>query len=70
VTLWLTEDRFFDRISDTFKEDKWSPIVRQIRTLWYQCAQHTGNVEAAAKLLLEMMSPSMSLRYACLDTQD
>lgn len=36
----------------------WSPIVRQIRGLWYKCAQSSGNVETAAKLLLEMMSPS------------
>jgi hypothetical protein len=32
--------------------------VRQIRGLWYKCAQSSGNVETAAKLLLEMMSPS------------
>lgn len=48
---------FFDRISQTFKRDKWSPIVRQIRSLWYECAQRTGNVETAAQILLEMMSP-------------
>jgi hypothetical protein len=49
--------RFFERISATFKKDKWSPIVRQIRTLWYECAQVTGNVEMAARLLVEMMCP-------------
>ncbi|WWC90065.1 uncharacterized protein L201_004998 [Kwoniella dendrophila CBS 6074] len=49
--------RFFDRISQGFKRERWSPIVRQIRKLWYQCAQQTGNVETAARLLVEMMSP-------------
>ena len=53
-------DSFFARISPTFKEDRWSPIVRQIRKLWYECAQITGSVEVAARLLLEMMSPSAS----------
>ncbi|ORY33796.1 Foie gras liver health family 1-domain-containing protein [Naematelia encephala] len=49
--------RFFGRISSSFKHDRWTPIVRQIRGLWYECAQRTGNVESAARLLLEMMSP-------------
>nr|XP_018263872.1 uncharacterized protein I303_03747 [Kwoniella dejecticola CBS 10117]OBR86030.1 hypothetical protein I303_03747 [Kwoniella dejecticola CBS 10117] len=49
--------RFFDRISLGFKRERWSPIVRQIRKLWYECAQQTGNVESAARLLIEMMSP-------------
>ncbi|WWC69487.1 uncharacterized protein I206_103428 [Kwoniella pini CBS 10737] len=49
--------RFFDRISHGFKRERWSPIVKQIRRLWYECAQQTGNVESAARLLVEMMSP-------------
>ncbi|WVW83128.1 hypothetical protein I302_105146 [Kwoniella bestiolae CBS 10118] len=49
--------RFFDRISQGFKREGWSPIVIQIRKLWYECAQQTGNVESAARLLVDMMSP-------------
>ncbi|WVQ98716.1 hypothetical protein IAU59_005847 [Kwoniella sp. CBS 9459] len=49
--------RFFDRISQGFRRERWSPIVRQIRELWYECAQQTGSVETAARLLLEMMCP-------------
>ncbi|KAK8869844.1 hypothetical protein IAR55_000412 [Kwoniella newhampshirensis] len=49
--------RFFDRISQSFKRDRWTPIVRQIRQLWYECAQRTGNVESAARLSIEMMCP-------------
>ncbi|WVQ77984.1 hypothetical protein IAT38_000065 [Cryptococcus sp. DSM 104549] len=49
--------RFFDRISQSFKRERWSPIVRQIRKLWYECAQRTGNVESAARLLVETMCP-------------
>ncbi|WVR05238.1 hypothetical protein IAU60_002250 [Kwoniella sp. DSM 27419] len=50
--------RFFDRISLGFKRERWSQIVRQIRKLWYECAQRTGNVETAARLLVEMMCPN------------
>ncbi|WVF72135.1 hypothetical protein IAT40_006947 [Kwoniella sp. CBS 6097] len=49
--------RFFDRISQGFRRERWSPIVRQIRKLWYECAQQTGSVETAARLLVEMMCP-------------
>ncbi|KAL7423964.1 hypothetical protein Q5752_001549 [Cryptotrichosporon argae] len=49
--------RFFERISQTFKRDKWAPIVREIRSMWYDCAQRTGSVETAARLLVEMMAP-------------
>ncbi|OCF45455.1 hypothetical protein I317_00702 [Kwoniella heveanensis CBS 569] len=49
--------RFFDRISQGFRRERWSPIVRQIRELWYECAQQTGSVETAARLLVEMMCP-------------
>lgn len=49
--------RFFERIADTFKRNRWSPIVRQIRSLWYECAQKTGQVESAVTLLIEMMCP-------------
>lgn len=47
--------RFFDRIAKTYQREKWDPIVANIRTLWYECAQRTGAVEVAARLLLEMM---------------
>ncbi|WRT67104.1 uncharacterized protein IL334_004070 [Kwoniella shivajii] len=53
--------RFFDRISLGFKRERWSPIVRQIRKLWYECAQQTGNVESAARLLVEMMCPDSGI---------
>ena len=58
LLLTRADCRFFERISTTFKKDKWSPIVRQIRSLWYHCAQVTGNVEMAARLLVEMMCPA------------
>ncbi|KAK4688106.1 trafficking protein particle complex subunit 11, partial [Tremellales sp. Uapishka_1] len=48
--------RFFDRISSSFKRERWQPIVKQIRALWYECAQKTGDMEIAARLLVEMMS--------------
>jgi hypothetical protein len=57
IPSYQADCRFFERISPTFKKDKWSPIVRQIRSLWYECAQVTGSVETAARLLMEMMCP-------------
>lgn len=56
-------DSFFDRISQSFKRDKWQPIVREIRKMWYTCAQQTGTVEIAARLLVEMMGSGMSAGY-------
>lgn len=32
-------------------------MVRQLRAIEYECAQATGNVETAARLLIEMMAP-------------
>jgi hypothetical protein len=34
-------ERFFERISTTFQRERWAPIVRQIRKLWYECAQRS-----------------------------
>lgn len=48
---------FFERISQTFERERWTPIVRQIRKLWYECTQRTGHVDSAARLLVEMMCP-------------
>jgi hypothetical protein len=48
---------FFDRVSQSFKREQWPPIVREIRTLWYECTQRTGSVESAVRLLVEMMCP-------------
>lgn len=32
--------------------------------MWYECAQHTGSVEVAYKLLLEMMCPGSGFEGA------
>jgi hypothetical protein len=52
---WEMAMRFFDRIAKTYQRERWDPIVANIRSLWYECAQRTGAVEVAARLLLETM---------------
>ncbi|WVO12852.1 hypothetical protein L204_100460 [Cryptococcus depauperatus] len=47
--------RFFDRISTSFKKDKWTEIVKTIKALWYKCSKETGDIEEVCKLSLEMM---------------
>ncbi len=49
--------RFFERISKNYKREHWDPITWSIRDTWYKCAQRTGSVETAVRLLLQMMSP-------------
>ena len=51
---------FFERISPNFKLEKWDPVVKQIRELWYEAAQRTGDVESAATMLIEKMCPGQS----------
>ncbi|ORX39862.1 Foie gras liver health family 1-domain-containing protein [Kockovaella imperatae] len=50
--------KYFDELS---LQDQWEPIVKQTRALWYESAQRTGNVEAAARLLIEMICPGSGL---------
>lgn len=53
--------RYFETIAQSFTSDGFEPLVCQIRLLWFQCAQQTGEVEIAARLLLEMLSPESGL---------
>ncbi|KAJ9121480.1 hypothetical protein QFC22_002096 [Naganishia vaughanmartiniae] len=48
---------FLRKIAHVYEEERWNPIVWSIRSLWYDCAQRTGTVDDAARLLLEMMAP-------------
>ncbi|KAJ9095965.1 hypothetical protein QFC21_005327 [Naganishia friedmannii] len=48
---------FLRKIAHVYEEERWNPIVWSIRSLWYNCAQRTGSVDDAARLLLEMMAP-------------
>ncbi|OWZ51735.1 hypothetical protein C351_03530 [Cryptococcus neoformans c8] len=47
--------RFFDRISHSFKNEKWTELVQGIRKMWYESAKAAGSVDGVGKLLLEMM---------------
>lgn len=51
--------RFFDRISHSFKNEKWTELVQGIRKMWYESAKAAGSVEGVGKLLLEMMCAGM-----------
>lgn len=51
--------RFFDRISHSFKNEKWTELVQGIRKMWYESAKAAGSVDGVGKLLLEMMCAGM-----------
>ena len=53
--------RFFERMMKSFKREQWGPIVWEIDNLWYDCAQRTGEVETAARLLFDLMSSGKPL---------
>jgi hypothetical protein len=57
VNAHVCDRRFFERISKNYQRECWDPIIWSVRDTWYDCAQRTGSVETAVRLLLQMMSP-------------
>lgn len=51
----LIESRFFERIAKTYRREQWDVVLRPLLSIWYSCAQQTGNVELSVQLLLEML---------------
>ena len=49
------ESRFFERIAKTYRRERWDMVLRPLLSVWYSCAQQTGNVELSVRLLLEML---------------
>ena len=47
--------RFFERIAKTYRKEQWDVVLRPLLSIWYSCAQQTGNVELSVRLLLEML---------------
>lgn len=50
---WSMGAKFFERMSRSFKRERWVPILDEVQTLWLECAQRSGDVETAVRLLLE-----------------
>jgi hypothetical protein len=48
--------RFFDRISKTYRRERWDPISSRIRELWLDCAKREGKHEDVVRILLEMIA--------------
>lgn len=48
--------RFFDRISKTYKKERWDPISERIRELWLDCAKKEGRNDEVVRILIEMIS--------------
>ncbi|TXT06086.1 hypothetical protein VHUM_03559 [Vanrija humicola] len=46
--------RYLNIISDKFAQEGWKPVLGEIRPIWYECAKQTGDVETAAKLLVDI----------------
>lgn len=47
--------RFFDRISKTYRREKWGTISDRIRELWIDCARKEGKKEEVVRVLVEMI---------------
>jgi len=47
--------RFFERIAKTYRKEQWGVVLRPLLSVWYSCAQQTGNMELSVQLLLEML---------------
>lgn len=48
-------------LAERFEQSAWRPIQAQLRTVWYECAQATGDVETAVRLLADMIAPGDGL---------
>lgn len=48
--------RYLNIISGKFAQEGWKPVLHEIRTIWYECAKRTGDVETAARLLVEILA--------------
>ncbi|KAI0034857.1 Gryzun, putative trafficking through golgi-domain-containing protein, partial [Vararia minispora EC-137] len=48
--------RFFERISKTYRREKWGVMLRPLLSTWYACAQQLGDVELSVRLLIEMLA--------------
>lgn len=48
--------RFFERITKTYRREKWNTLLRPLYTTWYACTQKLGDVELSVKLLVEMIA--------------
>ena len=51
----ITKRRFFERIAKTYRKEQWDAALRPLLSIWYSCAQQTGNMELSVQLLLEML---------------
>lgn len=63
------ESRFFERIAKTYRKEQWDVVLRPLLSIWYSCAQQTGNMELSVQLLLEMLGhgePQDSIPPSCL----
>ncbi|KAL1409710.1 hypothetical protein Q8F55_003706 [Vanrija albida] len=48
--------RYLNLISGKFAQEGWKPVLYEIRTISYECAKQTGDVETAARLLVDILA--------------
>lgn len=51
----LMNNRFFERITKTYRREKWNAMLRPLFPTWYACAKKLGDVELTVRLLVEMI---------------
>ena len=54
------KSRFFERIAKTYRKERWDMVLQPLLSIWYSCAQQTGNMELSVQLLLEMLGHGKS----------
>lgn len=50
---WSMGAKFFERMQKSFKRERWVPILDEVQALWLECAQRSGDIDTAVRLLLE-----------------
>lgn len=53
--------RFFERISKTYKSEKWEPILHPLLSAWYKSAQQLGDVDMSVRILAEMIAKGVGM---------
>jgi len=50
-----TAVKFYERIAKIYKREHWDTLLRPVLSEWYTSCRQTGDIDTAAKLLVEML---------------
>ncbi|KAJ3342636.1 hypothetical protein HDU93_001616 [Gonapodya sp. JEL0774] len=57
---WEMALRFFDRISKTYRKEKWNTILKSILAWSLRCAREVGDTDKVISLVVELMSSDLT----------